>query len=402
FITGGGPASINASGNGAFAVGQLSNVVGTTSMLSSGNGSMAAGFVTDSIAGSTMTSSGSGSFALGEALGSGNVTNLTASGNGSFAMGLATNATLQATGTPSFAMGQNVQATANNTFALGSNVINNNTSTFMVGFNASPTLTVSTNVGIGTITPGNILSVNGAVGIGTANSAYVNSTVAPPGGMIVQGNIGIGSLSPGQKLDVQGTSRMTGFTLTNNGAAAGNVMVSDALGVGTWMAATTLPISGGSSQWTTINTNDVYLPNGGNVGLGTANTAAAALTVMNGNVGIGTWSPSGILQVNDNSGSTLLMTSDGALGIGTFLPVTQLNILANNYGGAQRPVVISGGYCNHCEARIMLQRNGNFSQAQWFQLDAANDVNASEWLIGQNKNDENFYINRFGADGAHN
>jgi len=47
---------------------------------------------------------------------------------------------------------------------------------------------------------------------------------------------------------------------------------------------------GGSSQWTTTNTNDVYLPSNGNVGIGTSFTSGGdALSIMNGNVGIGTW-----------------------------------------------------------------------------------------------------------------
>jgi len=138
------------------------------------------------------------------------------------------------------------------------------------------------NVGIGT---GNItgpqaivnkLSVNGGVGIGTISptgSSLYMSTLAPAGGMIVQGNVGIGSLTPGQALDVTGTVRATNF-------------------IGSGAGLTGLP-SGG--LWNTINTNDVYEQNSstfGNVGIGTSTTnAGAALSVMNGNVGIGTWVP---------------------------------------------------------------------------------------------------------------
>ena len=61
-------------------------------------------------------------------------------------------------------------------------------------------------LGICTITPVNQFVVNGAVGIGTANSSYV-TTVAPAGGMIIQGNELNCTLAPGELLDVPGTVR---------------------------------------------------------------------------------------------------------------------------------------------------------------------------------------------------
>ena len=144
-------------------------------------------------------------------------------------------------------------------------------------------LVVGGNVGVGTNYPINQFVVNGAVGIGTANSSYV-TTVAPSGGMLVQGNVGIGSLTPGQKLDVQGTVRALYFS--GNGSQLTGIS---------------------SSQWTTTNTNDVYLSSNGNVGLGTTITSAgAALSVMNGNVGIGTWVPGHALEVGNGGALSVL------------------------------------------------------------------------------------------------
>ena len=149
------------------------------------------------------------------------------------------------------------------------------------------------------------------------------------------GNVGIGSTAPGQVLDVNGTARVTGFTLTGNGAGNGYVIVGNSVGVGTWMPAGTLSTSGGSSQWTTINTNDVYLPNNGNVGLGTTRTTTAALTIMNGNVGIGTWVPIDAFQVGKFSSdiSGFEVDSNGNVGIGTTITGNSaLTIMNGNVG----------------------------------------------------------------------
>ena len=102
-------------------------------------------------------------------------------------------------------------------------------------------------------------------------------------------------------LDVTGTVRTTGLTLTGNGAASGDVIVGNSVGVGTWMPVTTLPaaaLNSGStnevayySASTTLPGNTAFESNGTNVGIGTTLLTTAALTVMNGNVGIGTWIP---------------------------------------------------------------------------------------------------------------
>ena len=138
--------------------------------------------------------------------------------------------------------------------------------------------TNSGNVGIGTSALQTALAItNGNVGIGTWSAAGGNLIVN--GG----GNVGIGSAWPGTVLDINGTARMTGFTLSNNGASAGNVLVTNGVGVGTWMTATTLPgtISGltpnfvtKASSATSI-TNSLLFDNGTNVGIGSINPSAA-------------------------------------------------------------------------------------------------------------------------------
>lgn len=150
------------------------------------------------------------------------------------------------------------------------------------------------------------------------------------------GNMGIGTTTPPNKLYVAGTSEFQAAQI-HGGEAAGNVLISNSVGLGTWMAPNTLPVTGGTSQWTTINTNDVYLPNSGNVGLGTTLTTRSALAVMNGNVGIGTWSTLNGLDVR------------GSVSVGTFAGVSAATansiIVSGNIGvgltGPASPIDVS-------------------------------------------------------------
>ncbi|MGH7249781.1 MAG: hypothetical protein ACREGC_02300, partial [Minisyncoccia bacterium] len=122
------------------------------------------------------------------------------------------------------------------------------------------------------------------------NSSFITST-APIGGMIIESNVGIGSLTPGQKLDVQGTVRTKFFAMSGQTPVSGYVMTaSDSAGDTTWTA------SGAVSGWT-VSGNNVYETLSGNVGIGTTLVTTSALTVMNGNVGIGTWKPTAKLFV---------------------------------------------------------------------------------------------------------
>ena len=198
-------------------------------------------------------------------------------------------------------------------------------------------------VGIATFSPGSQLSVLGAESIGS----FATKT-APIGGLIVSGNVGIGSAVPGQVLDVNGTARLGGFTLTGNGAANGNVLVGNSVGVGTWMPASALATTAGTNYWLlnggagNVGINTSYA-----VGIGTSfvgGTGEAALSVMNGNVGIGTWVPKVQLDVEGTLSSA---TFGGNVGIGTWITAGsgELSIVSN---GAENPLYIApqnnGGY----------------------------------------------------------
>lgn len=193
--------------------------------------------------------------------------------------------------------------------------------------NGQSTLQTSGGAIQGLVVNGNLINVGGNTGIGTGNptgvldvEGTVNAAIffadVPSTG--VNKNIGIGSFTPGEKLDVQGTIRTTGFTLTT-GASSGNVLVSNSLGLGTWMTPTTLPLqvplnltttgSSGASTLSVQGTLNIpqYTGGGGSgtVSSGTVNELAyysGATTVSSAvsgtDVGIGSSNPNFTLDVN--------------------------------------------------------------------------------------------------------
>jgi len=128
--------------------------------------------------------------------------------------------------------------------------------------------------------------------------------------LINTGNIGIGTTIPGQALDIVGTARMLGIQLP--GGAQGQIIMQNALGIGTWSPAF---ISTGANPTATVSTSAV---NGSSINFMRADAAPAIDQTMTP-----TWTGKHIF----NNSTTSFTTGSGNVGIGSAAPGQLLDIL---------------------------------------------------------------------------
>jgi hypothetical protein len=168
-------------------------------------------------------------------------------------------------------------------------------------------------VGIGTSSPGSMLQVNGNAAIG-----YPTNTGGPSNGLAVSGNVGIGSAAPLASLDMSQKADALALPVgTNSGRPTGANLVNGEIRYNSAIPGLEAYINGGWSNIlaSAVGTSSV-------TGSGTTNYVARWLTgtslgtgtlVDNGtSVGIGTTSPTDILQVAASTGSNLLKLSGAA------------------------------------------------------------------------------------------
>lgn len=179
----------------------------------------------------------------------------------------------------------------------GNTVITNSTASnalLVSGSSSSPSFVVKSDgaVGVGTLTPGSRLQINGGAAVG-----YDSAIVAPDNGLIVNNRLGVGTSSPANKLSVRGGRA---------DILSGSVSSSTGLEIGRTSSDFTLNVAGTSGEWsstavagdTVLRTENatakIILQNG---------SGSAALTVRNGSVGVGTINPVSRFNVQDSSAS---------------------------------------------------------------------------------------------------
>ena len=195
----------------------------------------------------------------------------------------------------------------------------------------------------GALTVGNSLSVTGIANI-VAPTSYYNSTnsifsvssssTIPAFTVLGNNNVGIGTSTPGSLFSLNNIANFTAATSTFDSTGGIN-LASGCFSInGTCVGGS----GGGSGTVSTGAQGQFAFYNGS----GTTVTATSSIYLaQNGNIGIGTTTPWGMLSINPNgiagpaftigssTATSLTVTNGGKVGIGTATPFTQLSVMQN-------------------------------------------------------------------------
>lgn len=170
----------------------------------------------------------------------------------------------------------------------------------------------------------------GNVGIGTEQQEAVFAgtnqgigTTSIAAGIITDTgtNVGIGSVTPGQKLDVNGTAKVVSLIVNGSGSTyfTGNV------GIGSTVPAQTLDVNG--------TLQHVYVSVAGNIGVGSVNPTRAIDVVGDVNVS-GGFRVGGVQMTSISGGNQLVLGPSSATTSTVFntTNATQMELLGSNLG----------------------------------------------------------------------